>query len=63
MATILKKNTKSTQKPATKAKKVKVEKLTPYQKKVKRSIQQGYREMLLIEKGEMEAIDARDLFK
>jgi hypothetical protein len=63
MATILKKTTKSTAKPTNKAKKVKTEKLTPFQKKVKKGIQQGYREMLLIEKGEMEGIDAWNLLK
>jgi hypothetical protein len=63
MATILKKTTKNTAKPTNKAKKAKTEKLTPFQKKVKKGIQQGYREMLLIEKGEMEGIDARDVFK
>lgn len=69
MATLLKKQktaskTAQNKKVTTKAKSnTKTEKLTPYKKKVKKNIQQGYREMLLIEQGKMEAGDAWDLLK
>jgi len=63
MATTLKKTGKSTLNTAKKVKKVKNEKLTAFQKKVKKDIQQGYKEVLLVEEGKAKAVDAWDLFK
>jgi len=63
MTTTPKKASKKTLKHTNKAQKLKNEKLTTFQKKVKKSIQEGYKEVLLAEEGKTKAIDAWDLFK